>query len=167
MIGKGNQNFWSEEEDAILRSTYPTNGMEACMKLLPNRTKNAIQTRLRNIGVHLRDDLFREIRAEAARKATAAVSKWDEQYDATLRRVYVRHGIVGACRALPNFNKIAIKNRAFQLGLRVSRGQFGEMEQMPEDWEDQPPIKLVVPVGEWKVEAVPPIRSVFDLAEVV
>lgn len=166
MIARFNPGQWSSEEDALLVSLYPTKGMDACLAAIPNRSNGAIQTRAKKLGVKLSPEMIMKIRKEAAYKGTAVITRWDEEFDARLREVYTRYGTLAACRALPQFNKKAIKNRAYHLGLKVMRGQFGELTDIPEDWEEQMPVKRVVPVGAW-VADVPPIRSVFDLAEAV
>lgn len=41
--------IWSEREEQVLLDNYPKGGTEACLPLLPNRTKNAIWNHVRKL----------------------------------------------------------------------------------------------------------------------
>ena len=157
---------WTQQEIDILIKTYPSKGMDACLALLPGRTKTAIATRAKKQNIRLNSESMRKVRVAASLKGAATVRRWDESLDRRLAEVYTKHGTLAACKALPGFNKRAIKNRAHQLGLRVNKCLFSEPIEVPEDWFELEPIKRTTPAGSWKAD-IPAIRSVFDLAEAV
>lgn len=166
MSKKSTPGAWTPEEIAILIKTYPAKGTDACLALLPGRTKAAIATRAKKQNIRLNSESMRNVRVAASLKGAATIRRWDEELDKRLAEVYTKHGTLAACKALPWFNKRAIKNRAYQLGLRVNKCLFSAPIEVPDDWFELQPIKRTSPAGSWKAD-IPAIRSVFDLAEAV
>lgn len=165
MTAKTNPGAWSEDEIAILMSTYPSKGMDACMALLPGRTKEAIATRAKKHGLKISHSLMTQIRKAASLKGASSYRKWNPELDRLLTEIYTKSGTMAASRAL-GFDKKAIKNRAMQLGLRVEKRMFAEPIEAPPDWFECEPIQSHAPAGTWRAE-IPAVRSVFDLAGVV
>lgn len=44
---------WTPEEDAILRRVYPVEGVEGAMRLIPQRTRIAIFSRVKSLSIKL------------------------------------------------------------------------------------------------------------------
>lgn len=164
MSKKSTPGAWTPEEIAILIKTYPAKGMDACLALLPGRTKAAIATRAKKQNIRLNSESMRSVRVAASLKGAATIRIWTDEMDAQLSRVYPSRGIVAACEAFPGLNKKSIKNRANQLKLKVVKSQFSQPIEVPPEWFEMQPVHRLTPAGQWRAE-IPAMRSVFDLAE--
>jgi len=91
---------WSIEEDTVIRKHYPSIDQENVMKLLPNRTWNAIQFRGRTLGI-------------SRRRRNA----WTESEDEVLYNNYGEISVKEICKLLPNRTYSAIVSRASLIGL--------------------------------------------------
>jgi hypothetical protein len=100
---------WSEEEDAIVRQYYPTEGGE-CDKYLPNRSRVAIRQRARFLGVYLTEN-----------------SDWSEEEEAIMRQYYLSEG-PDCFERLPKRSRAAVQNRAVHIGLTVPNRLWSEEE---------------------------------------
>ena len=56
---------WSEHEDAVLRTFYPTGGVAAVAGRLPNRTRDAIYLRCSRLGLQTKGECFGDIVSRA------------------------------------------------------------------------------------------------------
>ena len=100
---------WSEEEDAIVRQYYPTEGGK-CDKYMPNRSRVAIRQRARFLGVCLTEK-----------------SDWSEGEEAIMRQYYLSEG-PDCYERLPKRSRAAVQNRAVHLGLTVQNRLWSEKE---------------------------------------
>lgn len=50
---KSNRSAWTAEEDAILKAKYTVNGYKGCADKLPGRTRDAITSRARKLGLRV------------------------------------------------------------------------------------------------------------------
>ena len=100
---------WSEEEDAIIRQYYPTEGGE-CDKYMPNRSRVAIRQRARFWGVY-----------------STKKSDWSEEEEAIMRQYYLFEG-PDCFERLPKRSRAAVQNRAVHLGLTVQNRLWSEKE---------------------------------------
>ena len=91
---------WSIEEDTVIRKHYPSIDQENVMKLLPNRTWNAIGFRAGILGV--------------SRRRRGA---WTEDEDDVLHRNYGEISVKEICKLLPSRTSSAIVSRASLIGL--------------------------------------------------
>jgi hypothetical protein len=102
---------WSEEEDAIVRQYYPTEGGE-CDKYLPNRSRVAIRQRARFLEVY-----------------STEKSDWSEEEEAIMRQHYFSEG-PDCYKRLPNRTRAAVQNRAVYLGLTVQQRLMWSQEEI-------------------------------------
>lgn len=68
---------WSEAERRIVVDNYPTGGMEACMRLLPQRDKEQIRSWVKRNGLRSGSQAsYRQFSGETVSKADAPQHYW-------------------------------------------------------------------------------------------
>lgn len=113
---EGSRRFWTTRELQVLRDTYPTQGLEACVEALPGRTAKAIYGKCGALK------LF----APQERRGGPRNPRYSDNtaVDATLRRVYP------TCASSAELSRLAqavmrprwwVHKRAQRLGLITSR----------------------------------------------
>ncbi len=91
---------WTTEEDALLRTYYPTKGAGPLVKSLNNRSKDAIQTHARKLGVRRED------------------TRWTAEEHATIREFYPQGGAEEVHKYLPRRTLATIGTQAHKIGCR-------------------------------------------------
>lgn len=90
-------NRWKTEEHDIIRANYPSGGWEACHKLLPHRSRDAIMAQSKVLGLFL-------------------PPAWTDEEENLLRRFYPDGGLTESRKHLPRHSDTAIKGKVRNLG---------------------------------------------------
>jgi|GEM_PF-3536359 len=103
---------WTSEEDEILKTYYPLEGITKLLKRLPNRTFGGIKRRIQVLNLEpIR--LF-----------------WSLEEDEILKKYYHNDSIEELSKKLPNRNRHAIRTRAIKLKLTTSKKWTSEEEDI-------------------------------------
>jgi hypothetical protein len=100
------RNGWTEAEDAVLRQLYPTAEWDEIEAALPGRTRKAI-------ALHAH-----QLRLRRQRRGCPNGTPWTAGEDAVLRQLYPTAEWDRLLRELPTRSPLAIRHRAWVLGLR-------------------------------------------------
>lgn len=125
-IRSGGRRFWTGREEKILRETYPTGGLPACLPLLSGRTAKSIYLRAGQMGLHV------ENREQRRREPWTT----NEHIDAAIRRAYGQKPSRGDITKLAHAvmrPRWWVTKRAQQLGICPPR--FKPLEWSPEERE--------------------------------
>lgn len=101
-IKEYNDDFWTEEEDKILRQWYPSEGKEVC-KRLPSRTPLSCYGRAHILNIK-RDNPYR----------------WTKEQDDALRKYYPTEGAIGCSNRINGKGRGACVSRAKILGINYN-----------------------------------------------
>lgn len=132
MVGEartGAKRFWTTREIAILRETYPTGGLAACLPLLPGRASTAIYQKAFEVGA-------RRPAPSGKPRATRQVYTPTPALDAAIVDAYRSDNPL---RGLKNLSRVTgrprawLTNRAAVLGL--SRPKFKEAQWCAAEFE--------------------------------
>lgn len=118
------QNTWTDEEIAIIKEYFPTEGINV-KERLPNRSIPAIYSEASHLGVALKK-----------RNKTSSNSEWTEEEDEIIKKYYINESVEKCCELLPNRSRQAIimrANRYLDLRKRTIRKWTEEEEKFLEE----------------------------------
>jgi hypothetical protein len=96
---------WIKEEDGVLKKYYPYFRWKKLLKLLPNRTKAAIQKRTHSLGIKR---IFTEY-------------SWSPKENKLLKKIYLNHSMFDTMKKIPGRTQSAVQERIKKLRLKHSK----------------------------------------------
>ena len=76
--GQATRTPWTRAEEATLLRLYPTGGIAACTAALPERTADAIRSRVCVLGLKLTDDARSDMQSAASGRPADHRWEWPE-----------------------------------------------------------------------------------------
>lgn len=99
---------WTDEEDYILATCWPTGGVDKCRAVLPRRTDRAIKTRAQLKGLRITDN-----------RLSVHRNRWTDDEVAFLVEHYPKHGIAYCIKAMTQRTAASVRIKVAMLGLRL------------------------------------------------
>lgn len=103
---------WTEKDLRILHKYYPTEGVLKCMELLPERSRGAIQAKVRELSIK-----------------SNRYNKWTSEEIELFKTAWVTYSMKDLLNAFPNRDYTSLVNMASRLNLHseVNRHRLGDL----------------------------------------
>ena len=156
------KNIWTPAEIKILCTVYAEQGGDEAIKHLPGRTKQAIYTKVHDLGIKFRMPVEK-------REPTRTIHVWTSPEIGWLKGNYASLG-PSLWAVHLDMTKKAVVSKAARLSLRFAKCGRKKLPPKPApivfkvgpDISGQM-IQKRTASGSWKADNVPAIRSVFDM----